>query len=105
MGNSGYGGQVRHSQLVTIDPLGEEPLYRQLATIIRARIESGELAPGELLPSEATLAQEYGLGRDSVRSALALLREQGLVITRQARGSFVAPPAGEGKPKRGSAGQ
>ena len=92
MGNSWYGRQVSYVGHVTIDRYSEEPLYRQLAAIIRARIESGDLARLDPLPSESTLEQEYGLGRDSVRKALAALREEGLIFTIQARGSFVGPP-------------
>lgn len=92
MGNRGYGPQVIYVRHVTIDPYSEVPLYRQLAAIIRARIESGELARLDPLPSESRLEQEYGIGRDSVRKALAVLREEGLIFTIQARGSFVGPP-------------
>ena len=92
MGDSGYGRQVIYVLHVTIDRYSEVPLYRQLAAIIRARIESGDLARLDPLPSESTLEQEYGLGRDSVRKALAVLREEGLIFTIQARGSFVGPP-------------
>jgi len=92
MGDRGYGPQVIYVRHVTIDRYSEVPLYRQLAAIIRARIESGELARLDPLPSESTLEQEYGLGRDSVRKALAVLREEGLIFTIQARGSFVGPP-------------
>jgi GntR family transcriptional regulator len=94
MGNSGYGSQVIYVRHVTIDHYSEVPLYRQLAAVIRARIESGELARLDPLPSESTLEQEFGLGRDSVRKALAVLREEGLIFTIQARGSFVGPPPG-----------
>jgi GntR family transcriptional regulator len=94
MGNRGYGSQVIYVRHVTIDHYSEVPLYRQLAAIIRARIESGELARLDPLPSESTLEQEFGLGRDSVRKALAVLREEGLIFTIQARGSFVGPPPG-----------
>jgi DNA-binding GntR family transcriptional regulator len=92
VGNRGYGSQVIYVRHVTIDQFSEVPLYRQLAAIIRARIESGELARLDPLPSESTLEQEFGLGRDSVRKALAVLREEGLIFTIQARGSYVGPP-------------
>src|SRR5260370_16365102 len=92
MGESGYGPQVIYVGHVTIDHYSEVPLYRQLAAIIRARIESGELARLDPLPSESTLEQEFGLGRDSRRNALAGLREGGLIFTIPARGPFVLPP-------------
>jgi GntR family transcriptional regulator len=81
-------GYVAH---VSIDPYDPEPLYRQLAAIIRGQIESGQLAKLDRLPSEHTLGQEYGVSRDTVREAMRLLREQGLIFTLGQRGSYVGP--------------
>lgn len=75
---------------MTIDPFGPVPPYRQLAAIIRDQIESGELQPGDRVPSETTLQQTYGLARGTVRRAVALLREEGAVITVPMRGSYIA---------------
>lgn len=72
-----------------VDQLDPTPLYQQLAADLRARVTAGEWKPGELLPSESYLQQEYGLGRSTVRAALALLRDEGLVVTITARGTFV----------------
>ena len=66
---------------MTIDRSADRALYRQLADLLRERIRSGELAAGALLPAEGTLGQQYGLGRDAVRSALAVLRSEGLIVT------------------------
>lgn len=77
---------------MSIDQFSAVPYYRQLADVIRARIESGELERFDPLPSESTLEQDFGLGRDTVRKALAVLRDEGLIFTIQARGSFVGPP-------------
>ena len=76
---------------MTLDQWSPEPIYRQLAAILRAKIESGELAPGDRLPSEPRLQQEHGIARDTVRAAIRLLREEGLVITLPGRGTFVRP--------------
>ncbi|HUZ26178.1 MAG TPA: winged helix-turn-helix domain-containing protein [Streptosporangiaceae bacterium] len=51
---------------------------------------SGRLAPGRLLPSESTLMGEHGVSRDTVRKAVGLLRDEGLVVTVQGKGSYVA---------------
>lgn len=59
----------------------EASVYRQTAAAIRARIAAGEWAPGDYLPSEPFLAHEYGIGRDSLRRSLALLRSEGLIRT------------------------
>lgn len=73
-----------------IDHEGPEPVYRQLAQIIRVRIQNGELQPNRPIPSETALNQEFGLARGTIRKAVALLREEGLIITVNGRGSFVA---------------
>ena len=75
---------------MTIEPISEVPIYRQLAAILRAQIESGELAPGALVPSEQTLMGQHGIARDTVRAAIKVLREEGLVITTPGKGTFVA---------------
>jgi GntR family transcriptional regulator len=74
-----------------IDRWAEDPLYIQLAAILRGQIESGELQPGQQLPSEATLTQRHGIARNTVRQAIRVLRDEGLVETRQQRGSRVRP--------------
>ncbi len=71
----------------------ESPAYRQLAQLLRARIESGELQPGQPLPSESMLWQEHGVARGTVRRAVEVLRDEGLVVTVHGRGSFVKPVA------------
>lgn len=80
---------------MTIDQASYEPVYRQLARILRDRIQAGDLPPGAALPSEAALAQTFDVGRDAVRDALASLRHDGLVITTRGRGTFVREPATE----------
>ena len=74
---------------MTIDHGGRLPVYLQLADIIEQRIKSGELRVGRTIPSEQTLMQEYGLSRGSVRKAVSVLRERGLVDTVPHRGTFV----------------
>jgi GntR family transcriptional regulator len=75
-----------------VDQRDPTPLYVQLAAILRDEIESGRLADGEAIPSETYLQEEHGVSRVTVRKAVALLRDQGLVYTIQARGSFVRRP-------------
>jgi len=66
------------------------PVYRQLANLLRKQIEAGELTAGLPVPSEGQLTGEHGISRDSVRKAMAVLREEGLIVTVQGKGSFVA---------------
>jgi DNA-binding GntR family transcriptional regulator len=72
-----------------ITPDREGAAYRQLASALRERISSGELAPGKRMPSEKDLHDEFGLARETVRRALAVLRAEGLIEVRQGHGTFV----------------
>ena len=75
----------------TIKPYADESLYVQLAGIVRRLIEKGELQHLDPVPSESTLVQTYGVSRDTVRRAMALLRDEGVVFTVPHRGTFVGP--------------
>ena len=77
----------------TIDYDVATPVYRQLAAILRARILSGRIAPDHVLPSENRLEQEFGLSRNTSRRAIAVLRDEGLVVTVPGRGTYVVPEA------------
>lgn len=76
---------------------GEGPFYVQLANILRARIESGELPPRRPIPSKKQLRQEFGLAGETVDKAIAILKDEGLVETQIGLGIFVLPP--ERRPK------
>ena len=65
--------------------------YVEVADDLRRRIATGALRPGALVPSEAQLASEHGVSRVTVRRALALLREAGLLASRQGLGWYVTP--------------
>jgi GntR family transcriptional regulator len=67
--------------------------YQQIADRLRDQISSGTLAPDDRLPSEPDLVRRYDASRNTVRLALALLTNQGLVVTRQGLGTFVQAPA------------
>jgi len=68
------------------------PKYQHIADRLRAQISSGALEPGQRLPSEPDLAVEYDASRNTVRLAIALLINQGLVVSRQGLGTFVVEP-------------
>ena len=72
-----------------VDPNSFTPLYRQVADLLRAQIEEGELRPGDKLKNEDVLADEFGTGKATVRQALRLLRTEGLIDTENRRGSTV----------------
>jgi GntR family transcriptional repressor for pyruvate dehydrogenase complex len=65
-------------------------LSEEVHADIAARIRAGALALGARLPSEALLAEEFAVSRAVVREAVASLKAEGLVVTRQGAGSFVA---------------
>jgi GntR family transcriptional regulator len=67
--------------------------YQEIADRLRDQIDSGALQPGERLPSEPDLVRQFDASRNTVRLALALLTNQGLVVTRQGLGTFVTEPA------------
>lgn len=66
-----------------------QPLYRQLADDLRSRIRHEEFAVGSSIPTEAQLSREYRASRITVRHALDLLEQEGLLHREQGRGSFV----------------
>ena len=71
------------------DPLSDRPAYRQVADRLRQHIDSGEWAPKHKLPSESELMGQFGVSRVTVRLAVGALRSEGLIVTRQGRGSYV----------------
>jgi GntR family transcriptional regulator len=74
---------------VSLDPLGEVPVYLQLAGILRGRIRSGELAPNRPLPSYTALVQEYGVARGTAAKAVGVLVAEGLARIVPGKGAFV----------------
>ena len=64
----------------------------QVADALGAQIRAGTLAPGFQLPSEHALGEQFGVSRTVVREAIARLKSEGLVETRQGAGAFVADP-------------
>ncbi len=75
---------------ITLAQISPDFLYQQIATKIKDRILDGEFAPGGRLKSERDLAQEFGVQRNTMRQALALLQSEGR-IAKDRRGSYVQP--------------
>jgi GntR family transcriptional regulator len=65
------------------------PPYRHIADDLRRLIQSHEIAPGERLPAERDLTDRYGVGRSTIRQALAMLRGEGLIDAAHGLGHFV----------------
>ena len=72
-----------------IDPFGAQYTYVQVADDVQLRIAEGEIA--SKLPSERSFAEEYGVAYTTVRHAMAVLRERGIIVTAHGRGTFVTP--------------
>ncbi|MEI8094574.1 MAG: GntR family transcriptional regulator [Spirochaetales bacterium] len=72
-----------------LDPNSSEPLYLQMANLLRNRILSGELKVNERIEPELELSQLHGLSRGTVREALDLLEEEGFLRRIQGKGTFV----------------
>lgn len=72
-----------------LDPDDSRPPSVQLADVLRAAITGGRYEPGAQLPSYSTLSTEFGVAPNTVKSALAALRAEGLIVSRQGKGSFV----------------
>jgi GntR family transcriptional regulator len=81
---------VGNDDLVPVNHRDPTPLYVQLAATLREDITTGKLGPHEPIPSESYLEQDHEVSRATVRRAVALLREEGLIYTLPQRGSFVA---------------
>jgi GntR family transcriptional regulator len=75
---------------MTVDQRDPTPLYQQLAAILRDQISSGQIT--DKLPSESYLQQQHGVSRGTVRRAIEILTEEGLVYTIGARGTFITSP-------------
>lgn len=77
-----------------IDRSADRPVFRQVADMLREKIQRGELRPGDRLPSEAELAGHFAITRMTIRNAIQDLKNEGLVISEHGRGVFVrsAPP-------------
>jgi GntR family transcriptional regulator len=72
-----------------IDPFGTEYSYVQVANDVGRRIAEGEIT--QKLPGERSFAEEYGVAYTTVRHAMAVLRERGIIVTVHGRGTFVTP--------------
>ncbi|NIM94025.1 MAG: UTRA domain-containing protein [Anaerolineales bacterium] len=73
-----------------VDKSSFEPLYAQIQKTLEARIRSGELTPGDQIPSEKDLAAKYDVSRMTARKAIERMVAKGLLFRQQGKGTFVA---------------
>jgi GntR family transcriptional regulator len=74
-----------------VEPASDRAVFRQISDHLRELVVSGQVAPGELLPSESQLVQHYGVTRTTIRQALDVLKAEGLVVAEHGKGSYVRP--------------
>ena len=77
-----------------VEPVSSAPRYMTLAETLRAGIAAGNPAVGELLPTEHALTEQYGVSRHTVREALRMLAEAGLIARRRGAGTVVVASQG-----------
>lgn len=88
---------------IPLDRQSETPLYRQIENYLRENILSGALAVDTRLPSSRELAQELGVSRITVKNAYADLESDGLLVSHEGSGTYVAPlPSPAGVIQRGA---
>lgn len=72
------------------DSSGKTPIWRAIADALRSDLVEGRYGAGDKLPTEAALADRFGVNRHTVRHGISALVEEGLVRTRRGAGAFVA---------------
>lgn len=77
------------------EAIQSERLYEKIVSQIEGRILAGELKPGDHLPAERELAEQFRVSRTAVREAVKTLAEKGLVQVRPGRGTFVTNDTSE----------
>jgi GntR family transcriptional regulator len=75
---------------VTISRDGAVPAYQQIADDLRAAITGGRYPVGSRLPVERELARVYGVAAMTVRHGIDVLRAEGVIVSQEKRGHFVA---------------
>jgi DNA-binding transcriptional regulator YhcF (GntR family) len=80
---------VSADDLDELEPDDPRPASQQIANLLRAAILTRKFAPGDRLPSQNDLADRYGVARETVKTALRILRDERLIVTRQGSGAFV----------------
>jgi GntR family transcriptional regulator len=76
----------------TINRHSKLPYYQQLYDILRGKIDRSEWSPGDMIPPESELIDQYEVSRITVRQVLDMLVNEGLIYRQRGRGSFVAHP-------------
>ena len=89
--------------VLSIDLQSDEPIYQQIRSGIVLAVATGELAPGDALPSVRSLASDLGVNMHTVNKAYAVLRDEGYVAMRGRSVAFIADTAGRASPLQAQA--
>ena len=84
--------KINQRSRITPSELKTERLSSQISKMILSEIQSGQLLPGDRLPAEAVLAQKYGVSRTILREAIASLKNDNILESKQGRGIMVKNP-------------
>lgn len=85
--------------LLRLNFSGDTPVYQQIRNQVVAAIASGELRPGERLPTIRALAEECGINMMTASKAYQLLKSEGYITTGRRDGAVARLPAGEPDPR------
>lgn len=72
------------------DTSPKTPIWKAIADALRSDLTEGRYTPGDKLPTEAALAERFGVNRHTVRHSISALVDEGLIRTRRGAGAFVA---------------
>ncbi len=86
--------------MVALNFRSKEPIYVQIMNQIQERLASGELEPGQQLPTVRRLAAELGVNFNTVARAYRLLDQQGVISTQHGRGTYALARRSAARPRR-----
>ena len=76
----------------SLDKESPVPLYYQLKEILMAMVDDGDLAPGDIVPSERDLCERFSISRMTASKAMSALVDEGVFRRERGRGTFVSHP-------------
>ena len=75
---------------IHVDTISKTPIYKQLVDSVKQAIKSGQIKPGDILPSMNDIAAKEGISRETVKKAYSILAKDGTIVPKQGQGFFIA---------------